>query len=35
MSKPRAATSVHSRTPSLAAQNAKKVVVRFCCFCFP
>lgn len=35
MSRPRAATSVHSRIPVSALQNWKKVVVRFVCFCFP
>ena len=35
MSKPRAATSVHSRMPSDALQNWKKVVVRLVCFCLP
>jgi len=35
ISRPRAATSVHSNVPELALQNSKKVVVRFCCFCFP
>lgn len=34
-SKPLAATSVQMRTPCLALQNSKKVLVRFCCFCFP
>ena len=35
ISRPRAATSVHSNVPELALQNSKNVVVRFCCFCFP
>lgn len=35
MSRPRAATSVHSSIPESALQNWKKVVVRFVCFCFP
>lgn len=34
-SKPRAATSVQINVPWLALQNSKKVLVRFCCFCFP
>lgn len=34
-SKPRAATSVQIKVPCLALQNSKKVLVRFCCFCFP
>ena len=35
MSRPRAATSVQSRIPVGAAQNSKKVRVRFSCFCLP
>jgi hypothetical protein len=35
MSRPRAATSVHSSLPVSALQNWKNVVVRFVCFCFP
>ena len=35
MSRPLAATSVHSRMPFSALLNSKKVLVRFCCFCFP
>ena len=35
MSSPLAATSVHSRMPSVALQNWKKVCERFACFCFP
>ncbi len=35
MSRPRAATSVHSSVPVSAWQNSKKVDVRFCCFCLP
>lgn len=35
MSRPRAATSVHSRMPESALQNWKKVVVRLVCFCLP
>ena len=35
ISRPRAATSVHSRIPVSALQNWKNVVVRFICFCFP
>ena len=35
MSSPRAATSVQSRMPSLAAQNSKKVVVRLFCLRSP
>jgi len=35
MSKPRAATSVHNRTPEVALQNSKNVDVRFCCFWRP
>ena len=34
-SKPLAATSVQIKVPCLALQNSKKVLVRFCCFCFP
>lgn len=35
ISRPRAATSVQSKIPVGALQNSKKVLVRFCCFCFP
>lgn len=35
MSRPRAATSVHSSVPDVALMNSKNVVVRFCCFCLP
>lgn len=35
MSKPRAATSVHSKMPDSALQNWKNTDVRLACFCLP